>query len=390
MPRVRFPSLAYGLAPLMGLLSACGSTSDTQRGGGAAGGEHGDAGASPMQPGESGGDAGTSQGGGFGDGGPDEVCADVHVTPKRSVPSVVFLVDGSSSMRCVYPEDPECDCEAQVAKQCVGNGSLTRWQALRWMLLGDGAGLEGVLAPLEGTIRFGLTVYNDNPNLEECPGLPVRIAPALDGAASIAAAFPAEPPGFNTPTGLALSALVEELPDAAQRDAQDLGPQRVVLATDGQPFACMDRDTLEKPPLDYAGVLAATDQAVSKDIDVYVMSLAPTSGDYATHLSEVAQRGRTSTPFAPANADELRDALRDIIEDAISCTLELSGKVQNPLACAGSAVLGDTALECGAADGFSIVDATHVRLEGAACTRFKREPGIELSMTFPCEAIVLQ
>ncbi len=375
------------LWPLLWLGVACASSPEAKNpGAGPVSGGNLDAGESSPGDGDSAWDGGGQTGSRAPDGG--EICADVHVTPARVVPSVVFLVDGSGSMTCVYPEDPACDCDAQVAKTCNAEGSVSRWQALSKVLVGAGA-QKGLIEELEGAIRFGLTIYNDNPNRTECPGFPVQVAPGLGIASQIVAAFPAEPPGFNTPTGLALAALIENLPNASERDAQKLGPQRVVLATDGQPFACMDRDTLEKPALDYASVLTATDDAVAKGIDLYVMSLAPTSGAYAAHLSEVAQRGRTGAAFVPADDAELRNALREIIESAISCTLELAGEVENPAACAGTALLGDSQLACGTPDGFSIVDAKHVRLEGAACARFKREPGISLSMTFPCEGITL-
>lgn len=313
-----------------------------------------------------------------------EVCADVETTPLRAIPSVVFLVDGSSSMRCSYPEHPTCDCDAQVRGTCQADAGTTRWQALSAALFGADQ-QAGLVAELGSVVRFGLWVYNDNPLEGVCPGFPARVDPALDHASALAAALPAQPPGYNTPTGSALAALVEALPDAAARDQDKLGPQRIVLATDGQPFACVDPDTLEAPALDYASVLTATDAAAAKDIDVYVMSLAPASGDFAAHLDEVARRGATTHAYTPSNADELAAALRAIIEDAISCTVELSGEISDPSHCGGKAFLGGTPLTCGDADGFSIVGPTTVRLEGEACARFKREPGIELAMTFPCE-----
>jgi hypothetical protein len=272
---------------------------------------------------------------------------------------------------------------------CTPVGSTSRWQALSHVLLGDG-GAPGLLASLGSAIRFGLWIYNDDPLNGACPGFPVRVDPALDQASALAAAFPAAPPGYNTPTGLALGALVDSLPDAQARDRMKLGPQRIVLATDGQPFACVDRDTLAAPPLDYTSVLDATDAASAKDIDVYVMSLAPTSGDFAAHLNEVAKHGHTAQAYTPGDQAELSTALDDIIADAISCTVELKGKISDPEDCAGKAELGGALLGCGDPDGFSIVDARHVRLEGKACQRFKREPGIELELSFPCQGFALQ
>jgi len=318
--------------------------------------------------------------------GPDS-CADVQTTPVRSVPSVTFLVDGSSSMKCVYPEDPACNCGQQLLGQCVGQGTLSRWQALSQALFGDGVS-AGLVQSRGDSIRFGLWIYNNGPSNPTCPAFPAQVAPALAQQALLAAAFPALPPGYNTPTGLALAELVKALPSAQEAAMQQLGPQKIVLATDGQPFVCYDPVTLEAPALDYAGVITATNAAQARNMDVYVMSLAPTTGDFASHLSEVAQKGNTTRPYAPADKAQLSAALDEIIASAISCTVTLNGKIQAPEQCKGTATLGGQQLECGDADGFAILDESTVELKGEACRRFKHEPGIALSMTFPCEGLL--
>ncbi len=311
------------------------------------------------------------------------ICADIETTPVRTIPSVVFLVDGSSSMKCVYPEDADCSCDDQLDALCQPAGDKTRWRALAEALEGTN-GAPGLIESLGSAIRFGLWIYNDNPTEPACPAFPAQIHPELDQASALTGAFPAEPPGYNTPTGRALAALVAALPTPGEREQMKLGPQRIVLATDGEPFTCMDRETLAAPALDYETVLDATAQADAKDIDVYVLSLAPASGDFAAHLQEVAAAGHTGQAYTPADKGQLSTALNAIIENAISCTLEIQGEINDPATCKGQAKLGDDTLRCGDPNGFTIVDAQHVRLEGTACQRFKREPGISLSMTFPC------
>jgi hypothetical protein len=313
-------------------------------------------------------------------------CAELETTPVRSVPTVTFLVDGSSSMRCVYPDDTRCACESQVRGTCVGEGSLSRWRALSDAVVGAG----GLVTALGDAVRFGLSVYNDTVGNPTCPAFPVAVSPSLSAGDALAAAFPSEPPGGNTPTGLALASLIAGLPSAEAAAQQGLGPQNVVLATDGQPFACVDQDTLAAPALDYEGVLAATDAARAKGIAVYVISLAPAGGDFAAHLAEVARRGEGGSAYTPADAPALATALDDIIASAISCTVELAGEIAHPERCDGSALLGGEPLGCGDADGFVIRDASTVELVGEACQRFKREPGIALSMRFPCDTFVLR
>lgn len=374
-------TLAVLLTSGAGALCACDSDSKNDRGRAPLAGESGDGDLRTDESSSQGGDGDSSDGAGN-DQGPD-ACADVETTPVRTIPSVVFLVDGSSSMECVYPEDPNCSCDGQADELCEAVGDKTRWQALSEALVGTGSE-PGLIESLSSAIRFGLWIYNDNPLTPSCPGFTAKVEPNLDQSAALTGAFPAKPPGYNTPTGLALSALVAALPSPEQRDQMKLGPQRIVLATDGEPFECMNRETRAKPPLDYQSVLKATQEADAKDIDVYVMSLAPTSGEFAAHLQEVAVGGHTGQAYSPANKGQLSAALNAIIEDAISCTVEIQGEINDPGVCKGKARLGDTTLLCGEPNGFTILDAQHVRLEGTACERFKREPGIELSMSFPC------
>jgi hypothetical protein len=318
-----------------------------------------------------------------------ETCADIATTPLRTIPSVTFLVDGSGSMDCVYPEDPACDCEGQLFKRCTAQGALSRWQALAQALFGTSSE-PGLIPAQSASIRFGLWIYNNARGASECPGYPAQVAPALDQAAALAAAFPDKPPGFNTPTARALSALAAALPDPATVAQQKLGPQKIVLATDGQPFACQDPVKLDTPALDYDAVLDATRGAVARSVDLYVMSLAPASGDFAAHLDAVAREGRSARAYTPANKAELSTALDEIIASAISCTLTLNGSVPRPEQCRGRATLGERELGCGDANGFALRDATHVELLGEACRRFKHEPGVALQVIFPCDGFQLQ
>ncbi|HEX6241121.1 MAG TPA: hypothetical protein VFZ61_09525, partial [Polyangiales bacterium] len=300
-----------------------------------------------------------------------DTCADLEITPVRSIPSVTFLVDGSGSMDCVYPEDPTCDCDGQLFKRCTAKGSVSRWQALSQALFGA-PGAPGLTESLGSSIRFGLWIYNNAPGAAACPGYAAQVAPRLAHAAQLAAAFPPKPPGYNTPTARALSALTETLP----ADAPE--PHKIVLATDGQPFACQDSVKLDKPALDYQAVVDATRAAISKNVDLFVMSLAPAAGDFAAHLEQLAREGRTAHAYKPADKSELSAALNDIIASAISCSVTLNGSVPRPDACRGRATLGGTQLVCGDPDGFRLRDSSHVELVGEACRRFKHEPGIEL------------
>lgn len=320
-----------------------------------------------------------------------EVCADVVTTPDRLVPTVSFLVDGSSSMTCVYPEESGCRCEDQLLGNCTATGSESRWQALERALFETGAGsAEGPVAALERIVRFGMVVYNNGVDADNmaCPNLPVEIGGELENYAALASAFPSVPPGVNTPTGPALQALVASLPDADARRADGLGPDSIVLATDGQPFTCVDPVSLERA-LDYESVLAAARAAADKGIDVHVVSLAPASGDFAAHLDEVATLGGTGEAHVPADRDALTDRLKRIVTDQISCEVELRGAVRSGSECEGEVRLNGESLSCGGANGWRLLDEAHIELVGDACRTFKEDPQAELEASFPCGVFTL-
>jgi hypothetical protein len=313
---------------------------------------------------------------------PFEVCAQVEARAQRIVPSVTLVIDGSGSMRCAYPEPSDCSCDAQLRDQCSvdGAGVRSRWQALSEALFGAPGGPPGVVERLDGVVRFGMVVYHDPVDAPACPTLPVDIALDLDRAAALTAGFPAEPPGANTPTALALDHVLSALP-AVTPDA----PQHVVLATDGKPYVCFDSLTLEPPALDYGAVEALAGEASAAEVALHVLSLAPADGDFAAHLDAVASLGGTQAALLPADGDALVAQLEQVITGAISCEVVLQGEVADDVRCDGEVTLAGEALACDGADGYRLVDSSHVELLGAACDRFRRDPDATLSVRFPCE-----
>ena len=83
--------------------------------------------------------------GGTGGTGNTNGCQSVTITPTRSTPNVMFLVDESGSMDASF-----------------GNG-LDRWQAAHQAIVGNPSSnppVVGVVAQLESIVRFGLTTYH--------------------------------------------------------------------------------------------------------------------------------------------------------------------------------------------------------------------------------------
>jgi Mg-chelatase subunit ChlD len=324
--------------------------------------------ASPADSGQgtsgTGGASGTGSGGVGGD--PNN-CARADVDASRVRPAVMLVVDGSTSMEGAY-------------------GSTTRWQAIRDALVGPDT---GVVPKLEGLVNFGLAVFGTTPT---CP-LPMgMIAPALMNAEPITSAFPETPPGLSTPTGRALARVVDSLPDPTVEVDTNLGPQIVVLATDGDPNDCTDFATLNPQPS-----IDAALKAQSKHQQLYVISVGTDAN--AEHLQELANIGagleRFASPGAtvyyPDDAEALATTLEKLVDKAVGCDVKLHGPgVMVGQECRGTVTLNDIELECDGADGWKLIDSNHIRLQGSTCEQFKNDLGALVHASFPCEIILVE
>ena len=140
-------------------------------------------------------------------------CAEAMVSASRQTPVIMFVIDGSGSM-------------------CAPFNGPTRWEALRSALL-DPA--DGVITRLEASVYFGSLLYDgtidpfvsllslgggqpvqcqgmylDQKMTGDCPQL-LDVAPALNNAAAIDAAYPAIELGGSTPTDRALNWAMDRL-----------------------------------------------------------------------------------------------------------------------------------------------------------------------------------
>jgi len=317
-----------------------------------------------------------------------DVCASVRVVANRITPEVVLVVDGSGSMA-----EPL--------------GDVSRWGALRTALFGP----AGVVRELEGLVRFGMTVYSTpipmrGTPLGMCPSV-LAVPPALNNLAAITAAFPQRPSGGFTPTGEALKVVADSLTAARTDDVAGRGEKLIVLATDGEPNSCDALATLPLQslldglvPVDYGPSEAAVRAAQAKDVDTYVVSLAPAlvrNAESRQHLQALANLGRgfddTASPgaelFSPQDPAQLETTLRGLVGAVVSCELSLEGELVVDQACDGEVRLNGAALPCNGADGWSVVDATTIRLQGKACESWKTEAAAAVEADFPCEAVIM-
>lgn len=344
----------------------------------------------------------------------EEICASTVVTTMKSMPTIVFVIDGSGSM-------------------CAPFGMSTRWQALRSALLDPSVGF---IYRLQNAVRFGATLYDgtidtnlatgaalsviQNPpcallssvllgkNAGVCPLLLEAMPAKLDNAAAIDMVFPATELGGSTPTDRALSHVVDTLiPTLGQQtpDGAPQGPTYVILATDGAPNDICVGGVVGDGLAQQQGVIAAVDRAAGAGIKTWVISLADGDPALQAHLDDVARHGDKGNPqartFSPTNPDELIMTLAQLLGGAVGCHIALSGTVEQGQECLGTVEQNGQALSCceqdmsgtmrcggtqtASPDGWRLSDPHSIELLGDTCAKFLLGSGASLlSARFPC------
>jgi hypothetical protein len=308
-------------------------------------------------------------------------CARASVGLTRVVPTVQVVVDASGSMA-----EPLGDC-------------ATRWDCLRGALIGD----EGLITKLQSTVSFGLTLFGGQiAKIEDgkvvevinsvCPRI-LNVDPALENRDNIARRYELANPGGGTPTAEALRFVIDALPSPAEQIESAVGPQIILLVTDGDPNECSDPVATTYGPTEAQAL-----RAQQKGIQLFALTVA--SDQNRAHLQRMANLGAglpaDASPgapyFEPSRAEELSESLRRIVGDAVSCEVQLEGTVSVKRAgdeCEGTVILNSTPVECNGADGWRLEGARTLVLQGAACERFKFDPSVQLSANFPCELVTL-
>lgn len=305
-------------------------------------------------------DAAESEDEGAGDEGLGD-CAEVEVEIEPVPPTVLVLVDRSWSM----------------TKDFAGT---ERWGAVYRTLMHPDT---GVIARLDGQVRFGLTLYTSKNGNDggECPLL-TEVTPDLDNAAEIDELLAQKVPIDEGPTGESLLLTAQNL---AQLDAP--GPKAIVLATDGEPDTCAQPN----PDEGQAVALAAAESAYDLGIETFVVSVGDDVSE--DHLQQMANAGvgRAANAADPApyykalDADELVAAFEDVVTDLVRCDARIDGIVDLDQACRGTVVLDGQTLECGV--DFELTDESTLLLLGDACDSLESGGTHELHGSWPCDAI---
>jgi hypothetical protein len=317
---------------------------------------------------------GTGGTGGTGNSG-GNACQSVTITPTRSIPNVMFLVDQSGSMTAGF------------------GGGQNRWEAAH-------SAITSIVNSLDDVVRFGLTTYtsDDGDNNPPCPRLPTQVGFALDNSPNIgnSSIYPPSYPsadGGDTPTGDSIDALMTIIDNDPPPSE---GPTIIVLATDGEPDTC----EVANPQTGQAEAVAAGVAAHVAGVDVFILSVGDQVG--ASHLQDMANVGvglaedgsEGDAPYWVGNNPvELENAFSEIIGASISCDVQMDERFDDKVkACAeGDVRLDGTPLACSETNGWRVKPGVDdvIELVGSACDTFK-SGNVTFTAEFPCGAIIVE
>lgn len=293
-------------------------------------------------------------------------CPSAEVAYEQVVPTVVILVDRSSSMTNSFD-------------------GTTRWAAVRDSLIDP---TDGVITALQSSVRFGLSTYTRTNNQPDnvCPFIDA-VDPALDNLDPITTLYQDAAPLNGTPTGES----VIEVTEALLADPHE-GPKIIVLATDGNPDTCENSNST--PEARQLSVDAVTD-AYASGIETFVMSVG--NGVSADHLQDLANAGVGLQPgdpdapyYVPADEAAMVATFEDIINGARSCVFTLDGQIVEGQEDRGTVTVNGDPIVYLDPDGWRVNDPSEIELLGEACELIQSGGDVEVVIEFECDAIVPQ
>jgi hypothetical protein len=308
-----------------------------------------------------------------------DACADIDVTLSKLTPTVMLLLDQSSSMNEQFPP---------------GSG-VSRWNALKRVLISPDGGL---VKQLENDVAFGLALYSyqTTPRDPVCPRL-TTVGYKLGNYQDIFNTFNPAPMVNHTPTAESIMGVIGfndagVLLDGGFARATTPGPKILILATDGDPDMCADPDSNgSQPPRDFT--VWATARTYDAGIPTYVIAI----GDDVTeqHQQAVANVGQgfkadagdAATIYRTSNQQQLVDALNQIILGVRSCKFALNGAVVAGTETQGRVTLNGALLGYQDPNGWKLNSPTELELVGTACQTVLTSPSAQVSVRFPCGSV---
>jgi hypothetical protein len=310
---------------------------------------------------------GSAGSGNDGDGAVRDGCVNVAVQIKKTIPTVVLLVDQSGSMT-----------------ESFSGG--TRWNVLRDALMNQ---QTGIVARLQNDVRFGLALYssrdeNGDGKVEGACPLLSEVAVAIGNYTAINNVYSRANPIDETPTGDSITKVTDAL-----IPVQSEGPKVIVLATDGEPDTC----EVPNPQNGQAEAIAAAQRAYQNNIRTYIISVGQGTVSLR-HLQDMANAGQGLAVGGTQKADyyeannqaALVGAFNEIINGVRDCKLKLNGQVDPARAGQGKVTLDGKPIGYQDPNGWKLNNPTEIELVGSSCQAIKTGDH-DVRVTFPCGVI---
>ncbi len=350
-----------------------------------------------LDGGSDGGANGAGAQGSSGECSPVQGCNDLAVEFESIRPTMMILVDRSSSMfDNSFGESP------------------SRWQPLKDTLVGE----DGVVAQLQDSVRFGFATYTNRQADASCPLIdtvpigydnyepiknlydevstdPVDAAPTLEDEGTYKG---------ETPTGAAIQSV---LPTLLEDEAP--GPKYLMLVTDGEPDTCEIPD----PQCGQYEAIAAVQEAYEQGITTFVVGVGDIGLDHLQALANAGVGQPVTTPnvpgdcpedlstpgdyagengnatyYMPESPDALKNDIGDLIGGVRSCTFDLSVEVDLDTANRGTVLLDCESVPYDDPNGWRMNSPTELEVLGNACGDIRTAADPYLFITFPCGSIV--
>jgi hypothetical protein len=329
-------------------------------------------------------------------------CNDLQVEFESVTPTVLVLVDRSSSMFDI-PLPPYAN----------------RWEPLKEALVGP----DGAITNLQSGIRFGFAAYTHQAQngAGACPifdatNIALNNYDAIKAEYDAVSSDPIDPSaplvgGINptkgeTPTGAAIQAAAAQLAAFTE-----FGPKFILLVTDGEPDTCTQPD----PQCGQDQSIAAAQAAFSQGIGTFAIGVGEIGLQHLQDLANagtgqaVQQRpepldcpmgsftlgsysptGGTARVFNPGNPEALKADIAGIVGSVRSCTYTMNAEVDSTKAHLGTVLVNGQTAVYENENGWRLKSSTEVEILGSACQTVKTSAQPDVYISFPCDAYVIR
>lgn len=320
-------------------------------------------------------------------------CTEIEVPTEATIPNIVLAIDQSSTM------GKKPDGSALGFAEDV---NLTRWNVVRNFLIGDASArpplsategaFPGIIGQLSDKIAFGLHTYMGiKESANGCPEIVSQSGEIATGSyQDIRTAYEGAEPLAGTPTLEALEAAYAKL-----NALSNTQPSIVLLASDGRVTNCA-RDVGVPTEEEFAEYRAAVEQRIKQANDTdgirtFVINVGDNSDpNVVTHFQNQATNGGSANYFTANDAEMLTGAFDTIINNQVTCTVQLTRGLKEGAECSGRIRINAEAQDLVCNEDYVIEqERTRIRIKGEACTRLRAGTPPKVNAVFPCGSVTI-